>query len=110
MLDNELDELLNDTPAPHKADDGHKRKSLGRGLGALLGDDSEDEISLDSPLAKATSSVNIHSIVAGKYQPRTEFEPEALQALSDSIKEKGVLQPLLVRKSGDVYESLSQNR
>ena len=109
MLDNELDELLNDAPASFKADDNHKRKSLGRGLGALLGD-VDDEISPVSAEPKVTNSVSTNDVIAGKYQPRTEFEPEALQALADSIKEKGVLQPLLVRKVGDKYELIAGER
>ena len=106
MLDNDLDELLNDdttpaNPAPHK------RKSLGRGLGALLGDDLEEE---NHPEVKSTDSINVEDIIPGKYQPRTEFDKEALQSLADSIKEKGVLQPLLVRRQGDKFELIAGER
>ena len=105
MLDNELDELLNDTPA-NEAHQNHKRKSLGRGLNALLGDDFEE----NSTPVKASETANVKDIVAGKYQPRTEFDSEALQALADSIKEKGVLQPLLVRHHGDKFELIAGER
>lgn len=105
MLDNELDELLNDTPA-NEAHQNHKRKSLGRGLNALLGDDFEET----SAQVKASETANVKDIVAGKYQPRTEFDSEALQALADSIKEKGVLQPLLVRHQGDKFELIAGER
>ena len=107
MLDNELDELLNDT-TPNS--NNQKRKSLGRGLGALLGDDFLDESSLSSGEKKNLNTLNITSLCAGKYQPRTDFDDEALNALADSIKEKGVLQPLLVRNIGDKYEIIAGER
>ena len=119
LIDNELDELLNDVPAeaekePAHHANTHKRKSLGRGLGALLGDDDDLDISdLPAPIAEAVQNsdkVAIDLVVPGKYQPRTEFDEEALQSLASSIKEKGVLQPLLVRKSGDKYEIIAGER
>lgn len=93
----------------------NKRKSLGRGLGALLGDDEIDfndisEHGIDTKEPKNADKVDINSIVAGKYQPRTEFDTEALNALAESIKEKGVLQPLLVRKQNDKYELIAGER
>ena len=100
MLDNELDELLNDKPIQGK------RKSLGRGLGALLGDDILEE----NNNTQSDDSINIEDIVVGKYQPRTEFDKEALDALALSIKEKGVLQPLLVRKVDNKYEIIAGER
>ncbi len=100
----ELDALLN-KDEPH-----HKRKNLGRGLGALLGDDDLSEPNLDIETPKSTSQISIDSIVPGKYQPRTEFDEEALKALAESVKEKGVLQPLLVRKSGEKYELIAGER
>lgn len=109
MLDNELDELLNDTPAPSHNEDNHKRKSLGRGLEALMGS-IDDKINLDSGEVKNASTVSINAIIPGKFQPRTEFEEEALRALADSIKEKGVLQPLLVRRQNDKYELIAGER
>ena len=100
MLDNELDELLNDKPIQGK------RKSLGRGLGALLGDDVLEE----NNNTQSDDSINIEDIVVSKYQPRTEFDKEALEALALSIKEKGVLQPLLVRKVDNKYEIIAGER
>lgn len=108
MLDNELDELLNDSPAPSH-EENHKRKSLGRGLEALMGS-IDDEINLGSDDAKNVSTVSIDAVVPGKFQPRTEFDEEALRALADSIKEKGVLQPLLVRRQNDKYELIAGER
>ena len=92
-----------------------KRKRLGRGLGALLGDDGID---LDMELSNIETHaekggadyVDINAIQPSKYQPRTEFDEEALNALVESIKEKGVLQPLLVRKQGDKFELIAGER
>ncbi|MBQ7284750.1 MAG: ParB/RepB/Spo0J family partition protein [Alphaproteobacteria bacterium] len=109
MLDSELDELLNDTPSSPRNEDGHKRKSLGRGLEALMGA-FDEETSIGNLDNKNTNLVDINVIIPGKFQPRTEFEQEALRALADSIKEKGVLQPLLVRRQGDKYELIAGER
>lgn len=73
----------------------NKRKSLGRGLGALLGDEDLDFADLNEPVRPHASSKNadfipISDIVPGKYQPRTEFDAEALDSLAESIREKGV--------------------
>ncbi len=109
MLDNELDELLNDAPAPVSHDEHRKRKSLGRGLEALMGGIDED-IDLKSAEHKNISTVSIDTIIPGKFQPRTEFAEDALRALADSVKEKGVLQPLLVRRQNDKYELIAGER
>jgi len=107
MIDNELDALLGKNENNHN----HKRKSLGRGLGALLGEDND--INLDVELnntVQIDNFIEISKLKAGKYQPRTEFDEEALKALAASIKEKGILQPLLVRKQGDTYEIIAGER
>ena len=93
----------------------HKRKSLGRGLGALLGDDDLDvteteNLSSLAPSSSGSNLVDIDLLQPGKFQPRTEFDEEALQSLADAIKEKGVLQPLLVRRSGIGYEIIAGER
>lgn len=93
----------------------NKRRGLGRGLGALLGDGDIDftdisEHGIESKEHKNTDKIDINSIVPGQYQPRTEFDAEALDALAASIKEKGVLQPLLVRRQGDKYELIAGER
>lgn len=89
-----------------------KRKSLGRGLGALLGSDDDFDIELTpSDIIKSGAVyVDIAKLSPSKYQPRKEFDKVALEALSVSIKEKGVLQPLLVRKQGDNYEIIAGER
>ena len=98
-----------------------KHKSLGRGLSALLGDDDLDlDAALNdtpAPLSNNSNSqiaaadkVDINQISPSPYQPRTEFDEEALKALAASIKEKGVLQPLLVRKVASGYELIAGER
>ncbi len=90
----------------------HKHKSLGRGLGALLGDDDLDT-DLDVLSNNKTESplmVDINLIKPSKFQPRKEFDEEALKSLAQSIKDKGVLQPLLVRKTDKGYELIAGER
>ena len=110
MIDNELNALLGKEENNGSA--GHnKRKSLGRGLGALLGEDNDINIDFDSEnTVHSDTMVNIESLTPGKYQPRTEFDEEALNSLASSIREKGVLQPLLVRRHGDKYEIIAGER
>lgn len=111
MLD-ELEKMLEKDDNLHSP----KRKSLGRGLGALLGDDDDVDFGHDNSnvvenfLASSDNFISIDKIIPGKYQPRTEFDEESLKALSESIKEKGVLQPLLVRSVGDKYEIIAGER
>lgn len=84
-----------------------KKKSLGRGLEALLG---EDILNDEAAPVKATNSVLIKDIVVSSFQPRQEFDPEAITSLAESIKQKGVLQPLIVRPKGSGYELIAGER
>jgi ParB family chromosome partitioning protein len=72
-----------------------KRNALGRGLGALI-DDSDVGISLP-----ASNEVAINEIEANPFQPRINFDEEALQELAASIRELGIIQPITLRKLGD---------
>lgn len=76
------------------ADDPRRR--LGRGLSALLGDETEDYASLDKTLV--ARSVPIETLTPGRFQPRRHFDEIDLASLADSIREKGVLQPIVVRR------------
>lgn len=68
--------------------------ALGRGLSAILGDTNEDNLVLArTEIAK----VSLEEIRSGRYQPRSFFDEEGLEALVASVKEKGVLQPIIVR-------------
>ena len=95
--------------------DNNKRKSLGRGLGALLGEDStilrENSETKIVEINNGAEKISIDMLYASQFQPRLDFDKEALDALSVSIKEKGVLQPLLVRKdSNGKYEIIAGER
>ncbi|OWS72541.1 chromosome partitioning protein ParB [Polynucleobacter aenigmaticus] len=68
-----------------------KKKGLGRGLEALLGEKAQKENTAD------INRLPLTALQAGKYQPRQKMDVSALQELADSIREQGVMQPLLVR-------------
>ena len=91
----------------------NKKHGLGRGLEALLGDD-DFNLNLDNINTGDNESgvkmLSIDILYPSKYQPRKEFNQDALDALVVSIKEKGVLQPLLVRQRGDKYEIIAGER
>ncbi len=73
-----------------------KKRKLGRGLSALLGDNGGDYASLDK--VRSTKTVAIEFLRPGKYQPRHIMNNEQIEELSRSIADKGILQPLLVRR------------
>lgn len=84
-------------------------RSLGRGLSALLGDIADDSTMLSSD--SSAQKLNIEQIQPGIMQPRKFFDREKLEALASSIVQKGVLQPLLVRKvTNDLYEIVAGER
>ncbi len=70
---------------------------LGRGLDALLGGAKSGDKSSGRDISIDARQIDIDRIVANPNQPRKEFSPEALKDLSESIRSKGVLQPILVR-------------
>ncbi len=75
-----------------------RKQALGKGLAALIGDINEPR-STDNNTD--TNSIPLYQIIPGKYQPRSTFETEELNALAQSIKEKGVLQPIIIRMSAE---------
>lgn len=83
-----------------------KKKGLGRGLEALLGEKSQKE--------SAKTDINrlpLTALQAGKYQPRKKMEQSALQDLAESIREQGIMQPLLVRLvAAGKYEIIAGER
>jgi len=89
-----------------------KRRTLGRGLTALFRE--EPEQSRDNQEGRRpTRHVPTAQIHPGQFQPRRVFDGQALQGLADSIREKGVLQPLLVRPHrsiADAYELIAGER
>jgi len=72
------------------------RRTLGRGLSALLGAESEDYASLDR--VRLSKMVPIELVHPGRFQPRHNFDETQLEALADSIRTNGILQPILVRR------------
>ena len=80
------------------------KKGLGRGLSSLIG---------DSEVKENRTLISISSIIRNKYQPRKVFEKESLEELTNSIKERGIIQPIIVRKSEDQkskYEIIAGER
>jgi ParB family chromosome partitioning protein len=77
------------------SEEGGKR-NLGRGLSALLGAENEDYASLDR--VRLSKMVPIELVHPGPFQPRHNFDHEQLQALADSVRQNGILQPILVRR------------
>ena len=80
------------------------KKGLGRGLSSLIGE-TKVEININK--------VSISDLVSNKFQPRKTFDEESLQDLTNSIKERGIIQPIIVRKSSDdssKYEIIAGER
>ena len=84
-----------------------ERRALGKGLGALI----PEHISADlSSHKEEIIYVQTGQIKPNPFQPREEFNQASIEELAQSIKEKGVIQPLLVRRRGDSYELIAGER
>ncbi len=68
------------------------KKGLGRGLSSLIGETKSDS---------QKNQLSISDLIPNKYQPRKIFDEDNLNDLTNSIKERGILQPIIVRKSND---------
>ena len=94
--------------------DNNKKRGLGRGLDAILQSPETDITSRDISgdfVAGAVAEIDINLIETNPFQPRTEFDEEALEELAQSIKEQGVIQPVTVRKLGyNRYQLISGER
>ncbi len=77
------------------------KKGLGRGLSSLIG---------ETKIESKTNKLSLSEIVPNRFQPRKNFEEDSLNDLSNSIKERGVIQPIIVRKSGPKYEIIAGER
>ena len=77
------------------------KKGLGRGLSSLIGDTNS---------TLKNNKVSISSIVRNKFQPRKKFNKEQMQELTNSIKERGIIQPIIVRRHSDKYEIIAGER
>lgn len=83
-----------------------RRSGLGKGLSALIPDAPPAPATDDSALRE----LPVQAVRPNAYQPRTEFEDDALASLTASVRELGVLQPILVRPDGDRYELIAGER
>ncbi len=89
-----------------------EKRGLGRGLGALIPEKGSRE---DSALLKAgkgqlVTNIPLDKVTANKFQPRGDFNKQALDELAASIKEKGFIQPVIVRLQNDGYELIAGER
>jgi len=92
-----------------------KKPAMGRGLDALLENKKTDittrQVGNNAPVANTISVLKISQIETNPFQPRTHFDKDALNELSQSIKEHGIIQPITVRKMGyDNYQLISGER
>ena len=76
----------------------NKKKGLGRGLSALFGDEKPKSI---SPEINSSNNVSISDLCRNPYQPRQDFREEKLEELANSIRAKGIIQPIAVRPIKD---------
>ena len=100
-----------------------RKKGLGKGLDSLIPDNKSGKINQTEAVLKSLEGsdvqseskygekmMNINKVEPNREQPRKKFEEDALMELSDSIKQFGVLQPLLVRKRKDYYEIIAGDK
>lgn len=96
-----------------------EKKALGRGLAALIGDKDAQDYNKPVPIFSAEVSdrakgdilyLDIDQVKSGRFQPREDFDDQKLKELTSSIKEKGLLQPMLVRKSDSGFEIIAGER
>ncbi len=91
-----------------------KKRALGRGLSALLSADHNDINSAEDKNADQVVGnileISLSDIEVNPFQPRTQFDPNALQELANSIEELGVIQPITVRKNGSMFQLVSGER
>ena len=93
----------------------NKKQALGRGIDALFSNNGVNQNAVFNATEPARSSENIATasiteLEANPYQPRKTFDDVALKELADSIKETGIIQPLVVRKNEDKYQIVAGER
>ncbi|MDD5431614.1 MAG: ParB/RepB/Spo0J family partition protein [Candidatus Omnitrophica bacterium] len=80
-----------------------ERRALGKGISALIPEKENDS-------RESIVFLKVDQVKANPYQPREDFDTQSLEELMQSIKEKGVIQPILVRRKGDYYELIAGER
>jgi len=78
------------------------KKGLGKGLGALITDDSNENTGV--------KEIRVNEIEPNTNQPRKSFDDEKLQQLAESIKQHGIVQPIIVKKENDIYRIVAGER
>ena len=86
------------------------RKALGKGLEALIGEEPQEPIKVDQQPRQGLIKLKVDKIKSNPYQPRTKVDEEKLSELSASIKEKGIIQPVVVRQVGEEFELVAGER
>ena len=87
------------------------RGGLGKGLDALLGKKDEVVILSEDKQSESVGELNVNQLQAGQYQPRTKMDPASLEELAQSIREQGLISPILVRPIGEgKYEIIAGER
>ena len=84
------------------------RTGLGRGLDVLLGQPPHADAPLG--LTSASTEIPLEKVMPNRQQPRTSFDSEGLSELAASIRQHGVLQPIVVSRDGDGYELIARLR
>src|SRR2546427_4358340 len=83
------------------------RGGLGRGLDVLLGQ-TTPSVRVSTPIAG--TEIPLEKVAPNRHQPRTSFDPEGLSELAASIRQHGVLQPIVVSRRGDGFELVAGHR
>ena len=93
------------------AEKPEKKRGLGRGLSALMADVAPEAAAAPDGSVSAAQTLPLEMISPNPDQPRKTFDPEDLEDLSNSIREKGIIQPLIVRSVGkDAYQIVAGER
>lgn len=87
-----------------------RRNALGKGLEALIPELPQELVKPEKQLEKGLVNLRVDKIKSNPYQPRTRVDEEKLAELSASIKEKGIIQPVVVRQVGEEFELVTGER
>jgi len=82
-----------------------KKSALGKGLASLIPEDN-----IEAEDSKSVLTVSINSIKPNEDQPRKYFDPEKIMELAESIKEHGIIQPIVLKKDGETYAIIAGER
>lgn len=85
------------------------KRALGKGLSSLMAMDSP-QLEVDVKRGDGFVELPLEKVVVNPFQPRVDFDEESIAELADSIREQGLLQPIVVRRSGEYYQIISGER